>query len=137
MAAGAVEIVGQLLAAALQGVDQALAGCFVGGVGDVAGLRFGSCGEEFFFLELEAFPRRVAEDDVEAAVHEYVAEFERPMEVGVMLRCGDGCADHLAVRCAGEHLADFVRGRDQIGLIGGPRGKGGRRTHTSRRRRPA
>ena len=111
-----------MLAAALQGVDQALAGCLVGRVGDIAGLRFGAGGEEFFFLELEALPRRIAEDDVEAAVFQHdIGEFERPVEVGVLLGSVHGCAEQVAAGVAGEGAADVRRGRGRVRLGFGAR----------------
>ena len=103
----------------MEGVDQALAGGFVGGVGDCAGFGFGAGGEEFFFLELEAFPRRVAEDYVEAAVVVDVGEFEGPVEVGVLLGGLGGCADEVAAGAAGEGVVDVGGGGDLVRLVFG------------------
>ena len=65
----------------------------LGAFGLVAGLRHVvvAGGEEFFLLQLDAFPRRIAQHAVEAALREYLRKCQRPVEHAGLL-AGRACS---------------------------------------------
>lgn len=56
--------------------DELRAGSLVGGRGNA---RVAS-GEKFLLLQLDAFPRRVAQHDIETAGRKHFGKFQRPMK---------------------------------------------------------
>ena len=98
---------GQLLRqrALAQGVDVAAALGLVAGVGHggVAG------GKKFFFLQLDALPRRVAQHAVKAARRKHLGKGQRPVQHARLLAGGAGCGHGGVLRVGG--VGQPVRGR--------------------------
>ena len=108
---------GQLLRqrALAQGVDVAAALGFVAGVGHggVAG------GKKFFFLQLDALPRRVAQHAVKSARRKHLGKGQRPVQHARLLArgAGSGHGGVLRVGAVGQALRG---GQGQVqGLAGG------------------
>ena len=102
-----------------QFIDQFLANCRIQRIGNT---RI-TCREELLLLQLDAIPRRIAEDTVEATVGEDGGEYERPVEdAGIAADLFRG-GDHFVRRRrehhrAGDDRCEVRRGRNKGFILG-------------------
>src|SRR5690606_20875480 len=101
------------LAASGFGFGQSRYGAGAGGC--IRFVGYGGSGEELLFLELDPFPRRVAEYHIKAAAPDHhVRELDRPVERACSESSGLDRASELTVwRTAVERLADMAGGWHQ------------------------
>lgn len=97
-------------------LNQAVAGGFVGGVGNGGAAG----GEEFFFLDFNAFPRGISEDAVEAAFGKDLGEAEGPVEDGGLAAEVGGTLQGFGFEGGGiaEAGEEIVVGGTGAGVVG-------------------